>query len=90
MPIYEYRCSKCGTDFELIRSMSEMDKPASCPKCRAKADKLISTHASKVDFHLKVPRESIFRQSSRMTGIPSARRIGGACIGRSRISCRSN
>ena len=62
VPIYEYRCSKCGTDFELMRSISGMNEPASCPKCGAEAERLVSVFASKVDFYLKVPTKPAFRK----------------------------
>lgn len=35
MPIYEYRCSKCGHGFELRRRMSESDSDIACPACGA-------------------------------------------------------
>jgi len=47
MPIYEYLCTKCTLEFELRRSFSEADKPVTCPKCNAKAQKLVSGFASK-------------------------------------------
>ena len=31
MPIFRYRCRKCGADFELL--LSRYDSPAECPKC---------------------------------------------------------
>ncbi len=37
MPMYEYRCSNCGEEFELLRSMSERDEPSECPKCGSRA-----------------------------------------------------
>jgi len=41
MPIYEYKCTKCGHEFELIQKFS--DKPAKkCPECSGKVEKLIS------------------------------------------------
>jgi len=41
MPIYEYKCTKCGKEFELIQKFS--DKPAKkCPDCSGKVEKLIS------------------------------------------------
>lgn len=41
MPIYEYRCGKCG-DFEIMQRMS--DKALTqCPTCRRKVTKLISS-----------------------------------------------
>ena len=41
MPTYEYRCSQCSTEFELSQKMTA--KPvAKCPKCGARAERLIS------------------------------------------------
>jgi len=44
MPIFEYRCSACGDDFELlVRS----DTAVACPECGSrKVDKKLSTFAS--------------------------------------------
>ena len=42
MAVYEYRCPKCRKEFELMRPMSEAEKPAKCPKCGSKAQKLMS------------------------------------------------
>jgi putative FmdB family regulatory protein len=33
MPIYEYKCKKCGNLFEELRSFSEREDAAACPKC---------------------------------------------------------
>ena len=47
MPIYEYRCEKCGT-FEATQRIT--DKPlAKCPTCKGKVKKLISN----TSFQLK-------------------------------------
>jgi putative FmdB family regulatory protein len=47
MPIYEYRCKKCG-EFEVTQRMS--DAPLTrCPTCRAKVTKLMSS----TSFQLK-------------------------------------
>lgn len=47
MPIYEYRCSKCGV-FDVMQKITE--KPLrKCPTCKGKVDKLVS-HTS---FQLK-------------------------------------
>jgi len=47
MPIYEYRCERCG-DFEEMQRMS--DPPlAKCPKCKRKVRRLISN----TSFQLK-------------------------------------
>lgn len=39
MPIYEYRCGKCGQKFELIRSFSEADAVCECPGCHSTDNK---------------------------------------------------
>ena len=41
MPIYEYKCSKCGTTLEVIQKLS--DQPITvCVKCNGTMSKLIS------------------------------------------------
>jgi putative FmdB family regulatory protein len=49
MPIYEYRCDKCGFQKEFLRRMS--DAPLTdCPKCGKRSFKKLVTAAG---FHLK-------------------------------------
>ena len=44
MPLYEYKCKKCGHIFEKIQKFS--DKPISkCPECGGKVEQLISPPA---------------------------------------------
>jgi putative FmdB family regulatory protein len=41
MPIYEYQCTKCGHEFEVMQKFS--DKPVSkCPECTGEVKKVIS------------------------------------------------
>ena len=47
MAVYEYLCPKCRNEFELMRPISEAEKPAKCLKCGSKAQKLISSFGSK-------------------------------------------
>jgi putative FmdB family regulatory protein len=48
MPIYEYRCTECGRDFEKMQRVT--DNPVNeCVFCRGKVHKLISSSS----FHLK-------------------------------------
>jgi putative FmdB family regulatory protein len=48
MPIYEYRCTKCGRTLEAIQKVD--DKPLTkCTECSGRLEKLISRAA----FHLK-------------------------------------
>jgi len=63
MPIYEYLCTKCGTEFELRRPFSEADKLATCPKCNSEAQKMLSNFASKTGSYLQSPSKP-FRKGS--------------------------
>jgi putative FmdB family regulatory protein len=46
MPIYEYRCRKCGEQFEAIRQVGDDGKDLACPECGAKGpEKLLSAFA---------------------------------------------
>jgi putative FmdB family regulatory protein len=55
MAIYEYLCPKCRKEFELMRPMSEGDRPARCPKCGSRSLKLISGFASKTGDSIQSP-----------------------------------
>jgi len=44
MPLYEYKCKKCGHRFELIQSFSAEDAKE-CPVCQGEVERLISTPA---------------------------------------------
>ena len=35
MPIYEYRCEKCGKKFEKLRRMADADREMECPDCQS-------------------------------------------------------
>lgn len=41
MPIYEYKCKKCGEEFEVFHKMTDSDVK-SCKFCRGPVNKLIS------------------------------------------------
>jgi len=47
MPTYEYKCTKCGTEFEVVKKITA--KPGSkCPKCGSKAEPQLSGGAGLV------------------------------------------
>lgn len=48
MPIYEYRCTDCGNDFEYQQRMSDAPKSV-CESCGGALEKLISRSS----FHFK-------------------------------------
>jgi putative FmdB family regulatory protein len=35
MPIYEYLCKECGTEFDALRSMKDADTVIVCKKCQS-------------------------------------------------------
>jgi putative FmdB family regulatory protein len=41
MPVYEQRCTACGHEFEVQRSVADRE-PVECPKCRCITQRLIS------------------------------------------------
>lgn len=49
MPLFEYRCKKCGHVFEHLAAHAS-DHPKRCPKCGApKPEKQLSTFAARVN-----------------------------------------
>lgn len=55
MPVYEYLCSECGSDYTLLRSMAERDNPSYCPFCSREGFKVILT-APRTTFMAKNTR----------------------------------
>ncbi len=48
MPIYEYECTKCGNEMEIVHGISEKPR-RKCPDCGGRLKRLISLNS----FHLK-------------------------------------
>ena len=47
MPIYEYRCRKCGQVFERIQKVNEGGDNLTCPHCgKKKPEKILSSFSS--------------------------------------------
>ncbi len=46
MPVYEYRCSGCGSKFEKLQSISAANGGVPCPKCGADSRRLLSVFAA--------------------------------------------
>lgn len=64
MPIYEYSCSKCNTEFELRLSFIEFDLPQLCPNCRSVSQMLISSFSTRNAGKVEIA-EKPFRQESK-------------------------
>lgn len=50
MPIYEYRCQKCGKELEVMHKVSD-PAPAMCPECKAEGS--LERLVSRTSFQLK-------------------------------------
>ena len=46
MPIYEYVCPHCESEFELLRPMSRATEKVCCPQCQQSAERILSVFAS--------------------------------------------
>jgi putative FmdB family regulatory protein len=47
MPLYEYRCEKCGKRFEKLRRMQDADQGVECPECESEeVERLLSSFAT--------------------------------------------
>ncbi len=46
MPLYEYCCPQCQTRFELLRSMSRSNDPATCPNGHGGGQRLLSVFSA--------------------------------------------
>lgn len=47
MPIYEYYCENCKSEYEMMRPVSRMDEPGPCPNCGQPGQRLLSYFAFK-------------------------------------------
>lgn len=45
MPLYEYYCPPCGTQFEVLRPVSQMNSPATCPSGHTTNNRVLSLFA---------------------------------------------
>lgn len=61
MPIYEYRCTACGKEFEETRPFSEATAPATCPACGGAAQRLVSGFASTFGYGIKGMTKAPYR-----------------------------
>jgi putative FmdB family regulatory protein len=44
MPVYEYKCEKCGAKFEILRGITAENEEVKCPRCSTeKPKRLFST-----------------------------------------------
>jgi putative FmdB family regulatory protein len=68
MPLYEYICRHCDTQFERLRTIAE-GAAADCPQCGAQAPRILSLMAAPV------------RVGAGVGPSPMGPMSGGACCG---------
>ena len=86
MPLYEYKCKKCGHRFELIQGFSAEDTKE-CPVCQGEAERLISTPARphfkgtgfySTDYGAKPSKSQDGASASDSSGKGSAEKVSAA------------
>lgn len=50
MPIYSYKCEKCGECHDAMKSFSEADDEELCPSCGGKTKRVFSTEPAAVIY----------------------------------------
>ncbi len=43
MPLYDFKCPKCGLQFEVSRPMSRATEPVACPQDATRAERFFTT-----------------------------------------------
>ena len=77
MPLYEYRCSDCNREFDLLRPMEFSNKTGDCPSCGKPSMRKLSLIA-------RVARGGASESASAETGDypgPACDSGGDACCG---------
>ena len=68
MPTYDYRCRKCGHQFELFHSIKD-DTPKRCPKCKGRAQRVPSSGAGLLfkgsGFYITDYRSSAYKEKAK-------------------------
>lgn len=75
MPVYEFRCRTCDTEFEALRSISQASEAAPCPDGHTDTVRLLSLVAPS-------------RATS--TGAETAMPAGGGCCAGGACACSAN
>ena len=68
MPIYEYRCLSCGLEFQLRRSIAELDLLPDCKDCGKTSKRLVSTFGAKNGLYVRAAGKTAFRGNPSETG----------------------
>ncbi len=76
MALYEYKCSECEEQFDVMRPMTAADEPAQCPECGGtESRRLIS------NFTSITPGASALSSNPMMDARIASGGGGGGCCG---------
>ena len=65
MPLYEYRCTGCGHEFEVL--ILKASQPVACPSCAgAPVDRLLSMFAVSSESSRQSNTESAYRYNNKL------------------------
>jgi putative FmdB family regulatory protein len=68
VPTYEYRCRKCGRQFELFHSIKD-ETPKHCPRCRGRAVRVPASGAGLLfkgsGFYVTDHRSKSYKEKAR-------------------------
>ena len=68
MPTYEYRCRKCGHQFEVFHGIKD-ETPRRCPRCRSRAQRVPAGGAGLLfkgsGFYITDYRSKTYREKAR-------------------------
>jgi putative FmdB family regulatory protein len=80
MPTYDYRCEKCGHQFEVFHGMRER-KTRRCPRCKGRARRVISGGAGLIfkgsGFYITDHRSKDYKEKAKQEKSAGAKPASG-------------
>jgi len=80
MPTYEYVCTSCGHEFELVQKMTDPPRRR-CPRCRCKVERKIGTGAGIIfkgsGFYATDYRSAEYKAKARAESVGASGGAGG-------------
>ena len=65
MPIYEYRCTECGRNFELL--ILKASQPIACPSCgTTSVERLLSTFAATSESSRQASTAAAYKYNNKL------------------------